>query len=120
MIPLPIIVGLALITSTTVFATPVPDITEYLETEISTIDQAIGSSEEIEGPIEALSKLDNQTAMGNSNSNLVLYLANFWFRLRPRVGFTLPAIVKVEINLETEVLWQRVIPENWEPYNPKP
>ncbi|MEO5968623.1 MAG: hypothetical protein ABIQ95_01745 [Bdellovibrionia bacterium] len=99
------------LTSNISFAAPIPELIRYLEDEIGIFDEAVASTarsdNENSTPLETLSEADDQ-----------LYFNAFWLRIRPRVGFSLPGLVKVEIMPEADILWQRTIPENWENFKP--
>jgi len=100
-------IHLVLFTPPLARAAPIPELMQYLEEEMSTLDNAIASSEANSTPAEL-----------KGNGEEQLYFMNFWLRIRPRIGFSVPGLVKVDIIPEAEILWQREIPGSWEVYNP--
>ena len=99
--------ALVLLTSTLAFATPIPELSQYLEDQINTFNTAVGGTEANSTPVELKGEALEQ-----------FYFMNFWLRIRPKVGFSVPGLVKVEIIPETEILWQREIPDRWDVYQP--
>lgn len=92
--------GLALSLVPMAMADRVPDLDQYLDSEISSMNDAMVSNE---------SKIAEPE---------VWFLRNMFVRVRPRVGFIIPGIAKVEFIPEVELMWQKSLPDQWKPYRP--
>ena len=43
----------------------------------------------------------------------------FWLRVRPKFAFSVPGFAKLEIMPETELLWERALPDGWVVFKPR-
>ena len=84
-------------------ASVLPELTQHLNEMLDAADGAVNSCELAE----------SESSVGGE-----WYYRRFWLRFRPRVAVAIPGVAKLEIVPELETLWQRDLPEGWEPYKP--
>lgn len=90
------------------------EFSEALVQEISAIESAIDEGSAEETP--EFNEIENHSTEIHSDEQW--YFQNFLIRLRPRVSFGLPGLVKIQVGPELELIWQRPTPEGWVAYHP--
>lgn len=88
-------------------AEAVPELVQYLQSEISAMSQAVTS------PAHEL----NEEA-GVEEENESWYFQNLFLRLRPYFGVDVPIFAKFRVVPEVEMVFQRPIPQGWKSYRP--
>ena len=85
------------------YADPIPELMASLDQELSTLEAAIATS----GETAEVTGEDEDW-----------YARNFWIRIQPRVVFTIPAFVEIDLIPEMQMLVQRPFPGGWASYMP--
>src|SRR4029079_19121121 len=103
------------------FASSDRSMSQYIEQEINKLDDAIASSPS-EGAVGELPELSTSASpekpSPSNDTQQRWFLRNFWLRTRATVGYQVPALLKLEIVPELELLWQRDYPTDWGTYKP--
>ena len=73
------------------FAAPIPELVNFFEQEVVSLDEAM--------------------PVCKSGEAQAWYLRNFWLRIRGKYGFQIPEFATLQIIPEVEMLWQRDWPE---------
>lgn len=90
-----------------VAASGVPGLEKFLGEQVTVLDDAVASASD---PSEVCS--------ADAADNEMWFFKNFFLRVRPQAGFEIPAIAKIQVVLEAELLWQRPTPQGWGAYKP--
>ena len=101
-------------------AEPLNGLAAYLDQEITLYDQAIAACPKIPDTAMTFGSSGGATEseLGEDQEDERMHFAFFYVRARPRVSFSLPGLVTVQIIPEIEMLWQRQNPSQWELYRP--
>ncbi len=98
-----------------------PDLVQLLEEQMVILDDAIHDEDGIGSNFQdsAVGLNEDIDAGGSSDPREDdLYLANFWLRLRTRVGFRIPGFLNLEVIPQLQLNWQKSPPLGWELYKP--
>jgi hypothetical protein len=74
-----------------------------LEEQVSTMNAAV-----LAEPVPASSMEDDEA----------WFLRRFWLRVRAKAGVEIPGFAKLQVIPETEMLWERTLPEGWKTFKP--
>jgi hypothetical protein len=98
---------LALLSGTSAHAESNEDLTRYLRDEIAQMQESVDQC-----------TLDRAVESSDDPSENWFY-RRFWIRVRAKAAFQVPGLAKLEIVPETELLWERELPEGWAAYKPR-
>jgi hypothetical protein len=80
----------------------IPELTRLLKEETSTLIR------EVDGAPETGTQVQGDS----------WYFRRMMIRVRPKASFEIPGFAKLEIIPETELIWQRELPDGWTGYKP--